>query len=90
MNKLKKLAKVLFFGETAFTGGVCLLAAIGPKSVTLYQILTTWLALDIGFLILTVSLLAFIVALFWVSDGNEGESYLDFARRKIKEELDDD
>jgi len=33
--------------------------------------------------------LMFIVALFWVSDGEEGESYLDFFRKKIKEELDD-
>lgn len=89
MEKLKKLAKVIFFGETAFTGGVCLLAAIGPKTVTLYSFLTTWFALDIGFLFLTVSLFAFIVALFWVSDGDEGESYLNFVRRKIKEELDD-
>lgn len=89
MNKLKKLAKVLFFGETAFTGGVCFLASLGAKTVTLYSFLTFWLALDIGFLFLTVGLLAFIVALFWVSDGEEGESYLDFARRKIKEELDD-
>lgn len=89
MNKLKKLAKAIFFGETAFTGCVCLLAAIGKPSVTLYSFLTTWLALDIGFLFLTVSLFAFIVALFWVSDGDEGESYLNFVRRKIKEELDD-
>lgn len=89
MNKLKKLAKILFFGETAFTGGVCLLAAIG-KTPTLYSFFTTWLAIDIGFLFLTVSLLAFIVALLWVSDGEEGESYLNFVRRKIKEELDDD
>lgn len=89
MNKLKKLAKVIFFGETAFTGGVCLLASIGSKTVTLYSFLTTWLALDIGFLFLTVSLFAFIVALFWVRDGDEGESYLNFIRRKIKEELDD-
>ena len=89
MNKLKKLAKVIFIGETAFTGGVCLLASLGSKTVTLYQILTTWLALDIGFLFLAVSVLMFIVALFWVSDGEEGESYLDFFRKKIKEELDD-
>lgn len=89
MNKLKKLAKVLFFGETAFTGCVCLLAAIGKTSVTLSAFLSTWLALDIGFLFLTVSLFAFIAALFWVSDGEEGESYLDFVRNKIKEELDD-
>lgn len=89
MDKLKKLAKVIFFGETVLTGGVCFLASLGSKTVTLSQILTTWLALDIGFLFLTVSLFAFIVALFWVSDGDEGESYLDFVRRKIKEELDD-
>lgn len=89
MNKLKKLAKVIFIGETALTGGVCLLAAIGSKTVTLSQIISTWLALDMGFLLLTVGLFAFIVALFWVSDGEEGESYLTFVRRKIKEELDD-
>ena len=89
MNKLKKLAKVVFIGETAFTGGVCLLATLGSKTVTLYEIITTWLALDLGFLFLTVGLVAFIIALFWVSDGDEGESYLDFVRRKIKEELDD-
>lgn len=89
MEKLKKLAKVIFFGETALFGGVCLLASLGSKTVTLYSFLTTWFALDIGFLFLTVSLFAFIVALFWVSDGDEGESYLNFVRRKIKEELDD-
>jgi hypothetical protein len=89
MDKLKKLAKVVFIGETALTGGVCLLAALGSKTVTLYEIITTWLALDLGFLFLTVGVIAFIVALFWVSDGEEGESYLDFIRRKIKEELDD-
>jgi hypothetical protein len=89
MDKLKKLAKVVFIGETALTGGVCLLAALGTKTVTLYEIITTWLALDLGFLFLTVGVIAFIVALFWVSDGEEGESYLDFIRRKIKEELDD-
>jgi len=89
MNKLKKLAKVVFIGETAFTGGVCLLATLGSKTVTLYEIITTWLALDLGFLFLTGGLVAFIIALFWVSDGDEGESYLDFVRRKIKEELDD-
>lgn len=89
MDKLKKLAKVVFIGETALTGGVCLLAALGSKTVTLYEIITTWLALDLGFLFLTVGVVAFIVALFWVSDGDEGESYLDFVRRKIKEELDD-
>lgn len=89
MNKLKKLAKVIFFGETVFTGGVCFLASLGSKTVTLSQIISTWLALDTGFLLLTVGLVAFIVALFWVSDGEEGESYLTFVRRKIKEELDD-
>lgn len=89
MEKLKKLAKVIFIGETALTGGICLLASLGSKTVTLYQILTTWLALDLGILFLTVGVFAFIVALFWVSDGEEGESYLNFVRRKIKEELDD-
>ena len=89
MEKLKKLAKVVFIGETALTGGVCLLAALGSKTVTLYEIITTWLALDLGFLFLTVGVIAFIVALVWVSDGEEGESYLTFIRRKIKEELDD-
>ena len=89
MEKLKKLAKVVFIGETALTGGVCLLAALGSKTVTLYEIITTWLMLDLGFLFLTVGVVAFIVALFWVSDGEEGESYLNFVRRKIKEELDD-
>ena len=87
MNKLKRLAKVVFLGETAFTGCICLLASLGAKDITLFTVISTWFALDVGFLFLTAALVAFIVCLFWVNEGNDGESYLDFFRRHVKEEL---